>query len=324
MRGWLKWMVLVCAGLLPFSWAHAQAYPNKPIRLVVSYAPGGITDIIGRVVAQGLSKQLGQPVVVDNKPGASGMIGHEMVARSAPDGYTLVLATGGAMTINIQMVEKPRFNPLKDFTSIGLVTTNDSVLVVSPGFPAANFKEFVEVVKKAPGKYSFASAGIGLPTHLGGELLKKEVGLDMVHVPYKGDALAVVDVMSGQIPMMVAAYGSISNYIKSGQVRPIAVMSPKRIPLSPDVPTVAEMGYPGFVAMTWGGIAGPAGLPPEVVQRLSTALHATMNDPEVKARYASIGSNLANSTPAEMDAFVKSETGKWGAIIKQLGLKSTE
>jgi len=146
----------------------------------------------------------------------------------------------------------------------------------------------------------------------------------MVHIPYKGDAPAVIDVIAGQVPMMVAAYGSIVQHIRSGSIRPIAVMSPKRVPLSPDVPTVAEMGYPGFVAMTWGGVAGPAGLPADVVRRLSTALQATMNSDEVKAKYASIGSNLANSTPAELDAFIKDETVKWGAIIRQLGLKSNE
>jgi len=161
MRGWLSAVCMAGAGLLWSAGACAQAFPNKPIRLIVPYAAGGITDIIGRTVAQGLGKQFNQTLIVENKPGASGMIGHEFVARSAPDGYTLVLATGASMTINIQMVEKPRFNPLKDFTPIGLVTTNDSVLVVNNNFPAANFREFVDVVRKSPGKYSFASAGTG-------------------------------------------------------------------------------------------------------------------------------------------------------------------
>ena len=302
---------------------QAQAYPSRPIRLVVPYAAGGITDIVGRTVANGLSKHLGQPVVVDNRPGASGMIGHELVAKAAPDGYTLVLATGGSLTINIQMVEKPRYDPVKDFTPIGLVTVNDPVLIVNNNFPARNFQEFVNVVKKNPGKYSFASAGIGLPTHLGGELLKQVVGLDMVHIPYKGDAPALADVMGGQVPMMVAAYGSVSNAIRQGQVRALATMGRTRAP-GASVPTVAESGYPGFNAMTWGGVAGPAGLPPEVVNRLSTALRATMEDAEVKAKYAEIGSTLASSTPTELAAYIKDELAKWGTIIRKLGIKSND
>lgn len=321
-----KFLGAFFAALLGFSVAggvQAQAYPSKPIRLVVPYAAAGITDIIGRTVAQGLTRHLGQQVVVENRPGASGMIGHELVARAAPDGYTLVLATGGSMTINIQMVEKPRFDPVKDFTPIGLITINDAVLIVNDKFPARNFKEFVDLVKKNPGKYSFASAGSGLPTHLGGELLKQVVGLDMQHVPYKGDAPALTDVMGAQVPMMVAAYGSVANAIRTGQVRALATMGRTRVP-GTSIPTVAESGYPGFNAMTWGGIAGPAGLPPEVVNRLGVALRATMEEADVKSKYAEIGSTLASSTPSELAAFIKEEQVKWGAIIRTLGLKSND
>ncbi len=324
MRRFLSGLAIAMLGIVPLAQAQGTAYPNKPIRLIVGYAAGGISDIIARTVAQGMGKHLGQQVVVDNKPGASGMIGSELLAKAPPDGYTLGLASGGPITINIQMVEKPRYDPVKDFTPIGLVTVNDMVLIVTNSFPAKDFTEFVAEVKKNPGKYSYASAGLGLPTHLGGELLKQTVGLDMQHVPYKGDAPALVDVIAGNVPMMVAAFGSAANQIKAGQVRAIAVFSKARVPNAPTIPTVAEMGYPGFNALTWGGISGPANLPPDVVARLSTALKATMNDPEVKAKYAEIGSNLAYTSPEELSAFIKDDAAKWGAIIKKLGLKSSE
>ena len=321
MRKLITSFFVATLGLLASSAGHAQPYPSKPVRLVVPYAAGGITDIIARSFAQALGKQLSQQVIVDNRPGASGLIGHELVARSAPDGYTLLLATGGSMTINIQMVEKPRFDPLKDFTPISLITVNDAVLLVNNNFPAQTFAEFVDVVKKNPNKYSFASAGSGLPTHLGGELLKQTFGLDLVHIPYKGDDPALVDPMGGSVPVMVAAYGSAASQIKGGTVRALATMGKTRVAGS-SIPTVAELGNPGFNAMTWGGIVGPAGLAPEVVSRLSSATRAAMNDPELKAKYAEIGSNIAYSTPAELQAFIKDETVKWGVIIRKLGLKS--
>ena len=324
MRTLIAGFALALAGFTATAHAQADAYPVRPVRLVVTYAAGGISDVIGRTVAAALSRQLGQQVIVENRPGASGMIGHELVAKAPPDGYTLVLNSGGPMAINIQMVEKPRYDPVKDFTPIGLVTFNDSILIVNNDFPAKNFAEFVDVVKRNPGKYSFGSAGTGLPTHLGGELLKQAVGLDIQHVPYKGDAPALLDVIGGNVPMMVAAFGSVAAAIRAGQVRPIAVLSRERIPTAATVPTVAEMGYPGFNAMTWGGIAGPAGLPAPVVARLGAALKGAMADEDLKAKYAQIGSNLTYSTPDEMTAFLREETAKWGAIIRRLGLRSNE
>jgi tripartite-type tricarboxylate transporter receptor subunit TctC len=268
-----------------------------------------------------MGKHLGQPVVVDNKPGASGMIGAASVAKSVPDGYTISVSSAGPFAINIQMVEKPLYDPVKDFTHISQITDADMVLIVNNSFPASNLPEFVSEVKKNPGKYSYGSAGLGLPTHLAGEMLKEAAGLDMVHVPYKGDAPALADLIGGSIPAMVAGLASADKQIKAGGVRPIAVFGKNRVPSANTIPTVAEMGYPGFQAALWGGISGPAGLPPEVVARLNSAIRSALQEPDVKARLADLGFGATYSSPEEFSAFIRDDTAKWGAIIKRLGLK---
>jgi tripartite-type tricarboxylate transporter receptor subunit TctC len=322
MRRFIVGIAIGLMGIVPLAQAQAQgAYPNKPIRLVVGYTAGGVTDILARVLAQAMGKHLGQPVVVENKPGASAMIGADSVAKSAPDGYTIFLSSGAPISINIQMVAKPLYDPIKDFTHIGQVTTNDMVLVVNNAFPARTLPEFVDLVKKNPGKYSFGSGGLGLPTHLAGELLKQAAGLDLVHVPYKGDAPAVTDLLGGNIPAMVAGLGSVAAQIKAGQLRPIAVFGKERVPSANTIPTVSEMGYPGFHASLWGGISGPAGLPPEIVARLSSALRLALQEPDLKSRFADLGLGTAYSSSEEFTAYLKDDAAKWGAIINRLGLK---
>lgn len=320
MRSFIVGIAIGFMGIVPLAQAQG-AYPNKPVRMVVGYAAGGISDILARSVAQAMGKHLGQPVVVENKPGASGMIGADSVAKSAPDGYTIGLSSGGPFAINIQMVEKPLYDPIKDFTHIGQVSISDMVLIVNNSFPGKSLAEFVSEVKKQPGKYSFGSAGLGLPTHLAGELLKQTASLDIVHVPYKGDAPALADLIGGSIPAMVASLGSAVNQIKAGQVRAIAVFGKDRVPSANTIPTVAESGYPGFHAMLWGGISGPAGLTPEVLARLNSALRSALQEPEVKSRFAELGLVASYNSPEEFTAYIKDDSAKWGAIIKRLGLK---
>ena len=313
--------VLLCA-LLGSSVASAQNYPVKPIRIVVPYAAAGAVDNVARVLGQSLSKTLGQPVIIDNRPGASGVIGSQAVAAAAPDGYTLLLGAGGALTINVHLLEKKPYDPLKDFAPISMVALNDGILIVNPSFPAKTFAEFVDAVRKAPGKYSYATSGIGGPTHLGGELLKSMAGLDMVHIPYSGgDGVGVLGVISGDVPMMMTVLAAVSAHVKSGQVRPIAALGSRRFSQLPDLPTVAESGYPGFSAGAWNALLAPAGTAIEIVQLLNDATRKAIADPAVRAQLTQLGSAPLATTPHELAAFMRDEFDKWGKVIQTSTLK---
>jgi tripartite-type tricarboxylate transporter receptor subunit TctC len=299
--------------------AAAQTYPTRPIRLIVPYPPGGPTDFVGRTVAQKLSETLGQQVVVDNRPGASAMIGHELGAKAAPDGYTLLFATGGGMVIAPLAVAKPAYDAAKDFAAVSLLVISPQIIVAHPAFPATNIKELIAAAKAKPGAYNFASVGTGSPNHLGGELIKVMAGIDVVHVPYKGTAPAITDLVAGQTQFMFNSMPSVLGLVKAGKLKIIGTGGSKRSPVIPDVPTVAET-LPGFEVVTWYGIAGPAKLPRDVVTRLNQEIVAIIALPDVQKRFSEQGLEPQSSTPQEFLDFMRRETEKWRKVAQRAGV----
>jgi len=299
----------------------AQApYPNRPIRLVVGYPPGGPVDITARALAQVLSQSLGTQVVVDNRPGATGIVGNELVARSAPDGYTLVLAAS-PMVIHETLYEKLPYDTLRDFTLIGTIASAPLLLVAPPNSPAGNVKELIALAKSKPGELSYASPGTGSVNHLAGESLKTMSGIDVVHVPYKGAAPAETDVMGGRVAFMFDTIPSALPKVRAGQMRGLAVTSASRTPIAPDIPTVAESGLPGFDAITWYGLMGPANLPVDVAARLNAELNKALDSPAFRERLAALGLEAMPGTPQQFAQFYRSETVKWGKVVKSSGAK---
>ncbi|MCX7893246.1 MAG: tripartite tricarboxylate transporter substrate binding protein [Burkholderiales bacterium] len=301
--------------------AIAQGYPTKPIRFVVPFPPGGATDIITRTVAQKLSEQLGQPVVVDNKPGAGGAIGSDLVAKAAPDGYTILMATTSTHSIGPALNARLPYNPERDFAPVSLVATSPNLLVVTPAIPVNNLREFIAYARAHPGQLNFASSGTGTIVHLSGELFKRMAGLDMVHVPYKGTALAVPDLINGQVTMIFDNIVSAMPQVKSGKVKVLAITSAKRSSLVPDVPTMAEAGLPGYTSDTYFGVFAPAGTPKEIVDRLSREIARAVNAPEVRDRLAAQGAEAVGGPPAELAAAVRGDAEKWGRVIREAGVK---
>lgn len=301
--------------------AVAQGYPAKAIRFVVPFPPGGATDIITRTVAQKLSEQLGQPVVVDNKPGAGGAIGSDLVAKAAPDGYTILMATTSTHSIGPALNARLPYNPERDFAPVSLVATSPNLLVVTPAIPVNNLKEFIAYARAHPGQLNFASSGTGTIVHLSGELFKRMAGLDMVHVPYKGTALAVPDLINGQVTMIFDNIVSAMPQVKSGKVKVLAITSAKRSSLVPEVPTMAEAGLPGYTSDTYFGVFAPAGTPKEIVDRLAREIARAVNAPEVRDRLAAQGAEAVGGPPAELAAAVRGDAEKWGRVIKEAGVK---
>src|SRR5512134_761689 len=267
--------------------AQAQ-YPNRPVKLIVPFPPAGATDLVGRIVAQKLGEQMGQPVVVENRPGAGGSIGSDLAAKSAPDGYTLLMATSSTHSIG-PMLQKLPYDPLKDFAPITHVANVPNVLVVSPVLPVTSVKELIAYAKARPGQLNFASSGVGTIVHLNGELFKMLAGVDLVHVPYKGTALSIPDVANGSIAMLLDSLASVMPHVKAGNVRPLAVNAPQRSPLLPEVPTLAQAGLPAFDRYTWFGMFAPAGTPPEVVRRLQTEVAAALKAQDLRERFDAAG-----------------------------------
>jgi tripartite-type tricarboxylate transporter receptor subunit TctC len=299
----------------------ADNYPSRPIRLVVPFPPGGATDIITRSIAQKLSEQLGQSVVVDNKPGAGGSIGSDLVAKAAPDGYTILMATTSTHSIGPALNPKLPYNPERDFAPVSLVATSPNLLVVTPTIPVNNLKEFIAYAKAHPGQLNYASSGTGTIVHLSGELFKSMTGLDMVHVPYKGTALAIPDLINGQVTMIFDNIVSAMPQVKSGKVKVLAISSAKRSSLVPDVPTMAEAGLPGYTSDTYFGVFAPPGTPKEIVDRLSRELAKAVNAPDVKERLAGQGAEAVGGSPADLAQAVRADAEKWGKVIKNAGVK---
>jgi tripartite-type tricarboxylate transporter receptor subunit TctC len=300
--------------------AFAQGFPSKPIRIVVTYPPGGGADLMARLVAPKISEQLGQPVVVENKPGASGQIGAAEVARAAPDGYTLML-DASSYAVNPSLYAKLPYEPTKAFTPVAVLALFPNVLVVTPAFPAKDVGDLVAQAKAKPGTIAFASSGNGSAQHLSGELFRQKTGVDMTHVPYKGGGPAMNDVMGGQVPTFFANMASSLPQIKAGKLRPLAITGAKRSAALPDVPTMAEAGVPGYEVYEWNAIFAPAGTPPAIVSRLADAIAKAAQSPEFRERVAALGGELTGYGPAEADRFVREQMELWGRVVKQGGIK---
>ncbi len=321
----LKRMAAALAGLLALvaatTLAGAATYPDRPVTVVVGFPPGGASDILARILTDKLSKLLGQPVIVDNRPGAGGNVAGEFVAHAAPDGYTLLIGNNAILATNASLYSKIGFDAVKDFAPISLIGTQANVLVVNPNVPAHSLAELIALAKANPGKLNFASSGYGLAAHLAGELFKAQAHIDIVHVPYKGSAPALEDVIAGQDQMMFATTSGVMGFLKNGQVRALAVTTLKRTAILPDIPTMDEAGLPGFEATTWHGLVAPAGTPPAIIDTLHGALVAALADPDVKTKLAALGVDIGPDSPAEFSAYIKAEIPKWAAIIKASGAK---
>jgi len=311
---------LLCA--FTFSAACAQPYPVKPVRLVVTYTAGGPADIAARALAQKLAEMWGQQVVVDNRAGAGGIIGTELVAKAAPDGYTLLHGTAAGLIINPLLVKKLPYDTFRDFAPVSMVVIVPQLLVTHPALPATTLKELIALAKARPGALNYASVGIGSPNHLGMELLKSMAGIDMVHVPYKGATPAMADLIAGQVQLAFNGMASVLPQIASGKLKAIAIGSARRSPAAPDVPTVAEAGLPGFEYVAWNGNFAPAGTPAALVNRLSTDIRKALAAPDVVQRLASLGSEPGGNTPAEFAAYVKADQARWARVVQTVGLKA--
>src|SRR5262245_10669951 len=313
--------IFLAAALALFSaLAQAQSYPTRPIRLVVPFPVSGATDILSRVVAQSLQDAIGQPVPVDNRPGAGGTIGTAFLAKSAADGYTIQMATSSTHSIGPALQKLP-YDAEKDFAPVCLIANAANVLVVSPAINVASVKELIALAKAKPGQLNFGSSGTGTIVHLSGELFNRMAGTQMQHVPYKGTALVATDIKSGQIAMMIDNIVSAMPLIKSGVEKPLAVTSAKRSAVLPDLPTVAEAGVPGYESSTYFGIFAPAGTPPEIVARLNAELVKIVHQPEVKAKLIELGADPVGSTPEQLAQAVRADYAKWSKVIKEADIK---
>ncbi|HEV7800038.1 MAG TPA: tripartite tricarboxylate transporter substrate binding protein [Burkholderiales bacterium] len=305
-----------CTGALA-----ADAYPTKPVRFVITFPAGGPTDVVVRLVGQRLTEEWGQPMIIDNRGGAGGIVGTEIVARAAPDGYSFLVGTAGGMTINPALQPKLSYDPFRDFSPVSMLVTNPQILVAHPSVAAKNVKELVALAKAKPGQLNFASAGTGTATHLGLELLKLTTGLDAVHVPYKGGAPAVTDLIAGQVQLLWVSIPSVLPHVKGGRLRALAVSTAKRSASAPDVPTVAESGYPGFEYSNWNALFAPAKTPTAVVRKVNASVVKALSEPEVAQRLSNQGADPAPGTPEELARYMRVDSDRWKKVIKSAGIK---
>jgi tripartite-type tricarboxylate transporter receptor subunit TctC len=299
----------------------AAQYPDKPIRLVVPFPAGGGADNLARIVMPRVAHALGKVIVIDNRPGAGGNVGAEIVARAAPDGYTLLYGTNGTHSINQTLYANLRYDPVKDFAPVSRMTVIAAMLIVHPDFPVQSVAELIRYARENPGKVNFASAGNGTTSHLAGELLKVMAGIDIVHVPYRGGALAAGDVMGGQVPMMIDVMPNAYPLVKGGRVRGIAVTTTQRSPTAPEFPTFAESGLPGYEVSAWDGVLAPAGTPAAIIDRLNAAIRQALDDPQVRETLRANGAQPIPGTPEEFARYIVESTEKWAKVVRQSGAK---
>ena len=313
-------MRLLAAVLLILPLQVLAQYPQRAIKMIVPFPPAGATDVVGRIVAQKLTERLGQSVVVENRPGAGGAIGSDLVAKSTPDGYTILMATSSTHSVG-PVLQKLPYDPVRDFAAITHVADVPNVLVVSPKLPVASVKELVALAKSEPGKLNFASSGIGTIVHLNGELFKLVTGTDFVHVPYKGTALAIPDLASGSVAMLFDSLASVMPAVKSGNAKPLAVNARARVPLLPEIPTLAEAGVPAFDRYTWFGMFAPAGTPAEILHKLQVEVVAALKAPDLRERFAAVGAEPVGSTSEQLVERIRSDAARWAEVIRAANVK---
>ena len=301
--------------------ALAQAYPSKPIKIVIPFVAGGSSDIVGRAIGSKFSELLGQPAIVENRPGANGSIAAEFVAKSDPDGYTVLVGSIGVFSINQALFKDLRYNALRDFAPLTLAVTTPNVLITRPDLPANSMKELVEFAKKNPGKLSYCSSGTGSSDHLTGEVFKQGAGIFAVHVPYRGGAACQTDIMGSQIDLSFQNLGAVTNYIKAGKMKALAVTAKSRHPQLANVPTTGEAGFSDLVVTSWQAAAAPAKTPREIVAKLNDAAVKALRSPEVRERMSQIGFDVVASTPDEFGRFMKQEVDRWTEVVKRGGIK---
>jgi tripartite-type tricarboxylate transporter receptor subunit TctC len=321
MRKLIHGAIVALAFCLPFTAFTQDGWPTKPVRIIVPFSAGGVADLLPRIVGEKLAQKWGQPVIVENKLGASGNIGMAEGARAAPDGYTFVLAPAGNLTVNPILFPSLPFDTYKDLIPVTNLAQSPNVLVVHPSVPANSFKELIAYAKANPGKLNFASPGDGSGAHLAGELLKLDAGIDMVHIPYKGLAPAVNDLLGGNTQLMFAGISTVLQHVKGGKLVAVAIASPKRSPQLPDVPTVAESGLPGFDVTSWYGIVTRAGTPPAIIQKTQRDMAEALQHEDVRAKLDGMGLEPVGSTPEAFDAMIKAETRKWSDIVRKANIK---
>jgi tripartite-type tricarboxylate transporter receptor subunit TctC len=313
--------IAFCALALLLPAAAAAEYPDRPIRLVVPFPAGGGADNLARMIMPRVAEALGQQIIIDNRPGAGGNVGAELVARAAPDGYTLLYGTNGTHAINRSLYGTLRFDPVKDFAPVSRMTLIAAMLIVTPDLPVKSVGELIQYAKANPGKINFASAGNGTTSHLAGELFRSMAGIDIVHVPYRGGALAITDVVGGQVQMMIDVMPNAYPQAKGGKVRGLAVTTARRFPGAPEYPTIAEAGLPGFEVSAWDGILAPAGTPPAVVDRLGAAIRHALDDPQLREALQAHGALPVAGTPDDFARHIASESEKWARVVRQSGAK---
>ena len=298
-----------------------DGYPTKPIRLVVPFPPAGGTDVLSRSIAQSITSNTKWTIVVDNKPGAGGNIGLDATAKSPPDGYTIAMGQTANLAVNPALYSSMPYDPLKDFAPIALISSQPLILVVNASSPYKSLKDLVDAAKKEPGKVNMASSSNGTIGHIGGELFQRRAGIKMTHVPYKGAGAAVTDLMGGSVDCFFGHTQAVGGLVTSGRLRPLAVTSPQRLANFPNVPTVAELGYPGFEAATWSGLLAPAGTPPAIIERLNAEANKALGTNEMKAKLHEDGSTPLGGTPQQFAEFIRKEHAKWGAAVREANIK---
>jgi tripartite-type tricarboxylate transporter receptor subunit TctC len=314
----------VALWLLSPVFVAAQEYPNRPITMVVTFAPGGSSDVLARAAAAALSSGLGQQVVVDNRPGAGGHIGAAVVAHAAPDGYTILFGTNGTLGIGPAIYTKLNYNPPRDLAPVGLLHTLPQLLIVNPSVPAKNLKELIDYARRNPGTLSFASSGMGAASHLAGELLKQQAKIDLVHIPYKGGGAAVADLISGRVSMMLETIPNALPLVRSGQMRAIGVTTKGRSALAPDIPSLAEAGLPDFDVSAWTGLFAPAGTSPAIIERLNAESRKIAGEQDYVAQIQAMGTDVASSSPDGFGKFVKDDVDRWSEVIRNAGIPQIE